>query len=202
MRTVHETEALRPSDPVPKNHTNAPTKFQRLKLIMSAKHPDESGRDGEGSSRGTGGDGFTLGAAGHGSRPSTANAYEPYPSELHLSPEEAAMPPSRLFRLLRRQLHWSDQERMALQAEVKLLEERRRGEWMAKELLLENVMEAEMGAYRRRRQRGRKSPERKVVMLPHVLPLESMSGGVEEAWYRRDRDERGATGEEMQLGGG
>ncbi|KAF1924492.1 uncharacterized protein M421DRAFT_72416 [Didymella exigua CBS 183.55] len=36
MRTVHETEALRPSDPVPKHHSSNPlNKFQRIKLVLS-----------------------------------------------------------------------------------------------------------------------------------------------------------------------
>src|SRR5690242_21618313 len=45
MRTVHETEALRPSDPVPKHHSSNPSnKFQRLKLVLTneAKRPSES----------------------------------------------------------------------------------------------------------------------------------------------------------------
>ena len=56
MRTVHETEALRPSDPVPKHHTHlsaaaggtsAPaSKLPRIKLKLS-QHPKDSSHDTE-----------------------------------------------------------------------------------------------------------------------------------------------------------
>jgi hypothetical protein len=37
MRTVHETEALRPSDPVPKHHSSNPSNNkQRIRLILNA----------------------------------------------------------------------------------------------------------------------------------------------------------------------
>src|SRR4051794_20236007 len=44
MRTVHETEALRPSDPVPKHHSSNPSnKFQRLRLVLNQSRTQEKG---------------------------------------------------------------------------------------------------------------------------------------------------------------
>lgn len=62
---------------------------------------------------------------------------------MHFSSQERALPPSELFRLLRRQLHWAEEERQELTAEVERLEEQKKGEWRAKEALLEDVLETE-----------------------------------------------------------
>jgi hypothetical protein len=44
MRTVHETEALRPSDPVPKHHSSNPqNKAQRLRLTLKGLAPAANG---------------------------------------------------------------------------------------------------------------------------------------------------------------
>ena len=44
---MHETEALRPSDPVPKNYSSIPPKPQRLKLIVNSKPREEGNGDTE-----------------------------------------------------------------------------------------------------------------------------------------------------------
>ena len=46
-RAVHETEALRSSDPVPKKYSSIPPKAQRLKLIVHSKARDEGNGDNE-----------------------------------------------------------------------------------------------------------------------------------------------------------
>jgi len=52
MRTVHETEALRPSDPVPKHHSSNPqNKAQRLRLTLKGLAP-ANGANGLGSAAG------------------------------------------------------------------------------------------------------------------------------------------------------
>lgn len=57
MRTVHETEALRPSDPVPKHHSSNPqNKAQRLRLTLKGLAPANGANGqatGEGSASGS-----------------------------------------------------------------------------------------------------------------------------------------------------
>jgi len=74
-----------------------------------------------------------------------------FPSDIHFSVHELALPADQLFRLLRRQLHWAQQDAEELKAEAELLEKKRKEEWVAKELLLENAMEAELARMRRKR---------------------------------------------------
>ncbi len=244
MRTVHETEALRPSDPVPKNHNSyplavvnsalaaptasllspslhaaaaapsfsqqqhqalQPARPQRLRLIMSAKRSAD-GHDpasavtaaaaAYAAAAMAGGDKDngapptlftpeldTLAAAAAATErlqpslslaaPAAAAATsmmapllpllphagllhggeEVYPDDVALTPNERALPPHQLFRLLRRQLHWAQDESRRLRGEVDALERRRRHEWMLKELLLENVMETELRDHDERQQR-------------------------------------------------
>ena len=102
-----------------------------------------------------------------------------YPSDLHLTAKENAMPPGELFRLLRRQLHWAEDERQELQAEVEALENKKKREWQKKELLLENVMEAEL-AYHSQRRGGLTNGQTKKILPEKDLPLVG-----EIPWYRK-----------------
>ncbi|KAL8712353.1 MAG: hypothetical protein Q9220_003504 [cf. Caloplaca sp. 1 TL-2023] len=68
----------------------------------------------------------------------------PMPEDLNFIEEELTMPPSQLFRLLRRQVNWAEQEGLALAAENDLLDKKREEEWQRKELVLANLMEAEL----------------------------------------------------------
>lgn len=74
-----------------------------------------------------------------------------FPPDIDLAPEELSLSAPDLFRLLRRQLHWATQESKQLRAEAAALEKQRKEEWEAKELLLENVMEAQVASELRRR---------------------------------------------------
>ena len=136
MRTVHETEALRPSDPVPKNYSSIPLKPQRLKLIVNSK-PRE---DGSGTPDVD--DDATI----YTNTDVEAEFLPPfqYPNDVQFTEEEIAMPPDQLFKLLRRQVHWAEEDGSDLKDEVQILEAKRKEEWQAKELVLANVMEAEL----------------------------------------------------------
>jgi len=68
--------------------------------------------------------------------------FGPLPSDLHFTPDEASLPRASLFRLLRRQLHWATTASTALTNSVASLECLRRTEFLAKELALENALEA------------------------------------------------------------
>ena len=135
MRTVHETEALRPSDPIPRNYNSAHFKPQRLKLII--KQPANGKTDIDSNAT-------ESPPPVNGNEDDVTGPYEwPEGEATVFTKEESALPPSQLFRLLRRQVAWSEQAGKELEAEVQELEKKRRAEWMEKELVLYNLMEAE-----------------------------------------------------------
>ena len=65
------------------------------------------------------------------------------PEELHFTSAEKQMPRDQLFRLLRRRIAWAEEDSAALAREIEEGEARKKKEWIAKELALENVLEAE-----------------------------------------------------------
>lgn len=191
MRTVHETEALRPSDPVPRNYSSAHFKPQRLKLIMNVKPPTSDTSDDKilasssgvagatGSAEGAADDDATVSSAhetdgenenphhlrssNKGSaltnNPSSATAESKSPannkrksiSDLALERQgidQNAIPPSELFKYLRRHLHYITQSNEELKAEIAVLEKKHRREWTETQLVLHNLMEAEISAPR------------------------------------------------------
>ncbi|KAI9722291.1 MAG: hypothetical protein M1812_001763 [Candelaria pacifica] len=186
MRTVHETEALRPSDPVSKNHSSAPAKVQRIKLTLSAKPPKEEQRNG--------GEEIIDDDATLPSSPDMSmddgplSDFEP-PSDVEFTEEELAMPIDKLAKLLRRQVHWGEQEGVELKAEVEKLESERRKEWESKELLLENVIEAE-GARARKRERKKGSEPVPGGDEFEALVLPMTKGPI--PWYRKSKEEPNA----------
>lgn len=119
MRTVHETEALRPSDPVPRNHSYNTGPKQKIVLKVKPQLAENEA-------------------------PEDTDALPPFPADFELTPEEAAMPPKQLYRLWRRKVHWSEQEGVRLKLECEKLEQARKDEWHAKELLLTNLIEADL----------------------------------------------------------
>jgi len=175
MRTVHETEALRPSDPVPKHHSSNPTNNkQRLKLVLNneaKKLPHDKGSTpGSPSSHSHPPNSATIPSNAPAPAPAPdadyahnnviylqdlANPSAPplvqFPSDIEFTPEELQRPAPELFQLLRRQLLWATQEGEQLRAEAEELEHTRQEEWQAKELLFENYMEAQAATERRRR---------------------------------------------------
>jgi hypothetical protein len=172
MRTVHETEALRPSDPVPKHHSSNPSNNkQRIRLILNAndKKLDK---------------GSTPGSPASHSHPPSAPIPPPpsdvdyahnnviyiqdlaapsaptmvqFPPDISFTDRELSLPAPDLFQLLRRQLQWAQQESDELRIEADALEKLRKEEWRAKELLVENVMEAHTANDRRQRADRRES---------------------------------------------
>jgi len=133
MRTVHETEALRPSDPIPKMD---PAKASRLKLIIK-KSQEEKGE-------------------AHQSNGTTNGHSEPigwtssYPPELGFTAAEESQGSKELYRLLRRQVHWAEEESESLKKQCEFLEEVRKKEWAEKEVLLDQVIKNEEDWHHRR----------------------------------------------------
>lgn len=136
MRTVHETEALRPSDPIPKSLQTSSK--QKLKLILKNMAPDQ---DHESSAVSP--NGLKNGVEANGFKSS-------YPPELGFSEEEEARGPKELYRLLRRQIHWAEEEGDALKKECEALEELEKKEWLEKEILLDQVIKNEISWHERR----------------------------------------------------
>ncbi|ERF76050.1 hypothetical protein EPUS_01383 [Endocarpon pusillum Z07020] len=137
MRTVHETEALRPSDPVPKGHSEAASRaaggsgsngsLKRIKLIVNNGDRPKS-VVGELPSLPTDGIPDENGEAGAVEMDSlpfmlpVPHGY--YPSDVAdaLDDHELALPPSQLYRLLRRQIHWAEQEGAELAKQLDIVE--------------------------------------------------------------------------------
>ena len=194
MRTVHETEALRPSDPVPRNYSTH-FKPQRLKLVLKDKPPTSTSEGG--SDKDTAGSGEPLPGLeidenatisdhtdaedGQVPLPVAPGPYE-YPEDVKFTEEELEMPPDMLYKLLRRQSHWAHEEGKELEEEVKRLEQQRRDEWTAKELVLANLIEAELATAHAREAVSDESTRRILGDLPPTpLPMT----GDDPPWYRK-----------------
>jgi hypothetical protein len=207
MRTVHETEALRPSDPVPKHHSSNPSNNkQRIRLILNAndKKLDKDSTPGS--------------PASHSHPPNSAtvppNADVDYahnnviylqdlaspnaptmvqfPPDITFTDRELSLPAPELFQLLRRQLQWAQQESEQLRTEADVLEKQRKQEWEAKELLVENVMEAQTATDRRQRaDRGDPEDYEGLEAVEHdvapakALPIHPRNGRL--PWWRDPR---------------
>lgn len=136
MRTVHETEALRPSDPIPKG------------MQPSGKHPrgkaaektPQAPADGQQAPNG-----ITNGI-------DVATWTSSFPVELGFTAEEEARGSKELWRLLRRQMHWAEEEGELLKRQAEALEEMRKKEWLEKEVLLEQVIRSEVDWHDRRKE--------------------------------------------------
>lgn len=130
MRTVHETEALRPSDPVPKSMQ--PAKGARIKLILKQQNPNDP-QSSQSPSLGPQPDLFTS---------EDASTYTKLSQSL-FTEAEMASDPKELYRLLRRQVHWAEEENDELRRTCETVEAIRKNEWMDKEILLEQVLQSE-----------------------------------------------------------
>lgn len=175
MRSVHEIDTMRPSDHSTRSNT-ANAKPQRLKLIVNSKPP-------------TGITGITFdeeATLSPGTLTEDGTVYYEYPTDVNFSETELALPPRELYRLLRRQVHWSLQNGEALEAEVEDLERMRKQEWIAKELVLANLMEAEL-AVAHTNGESEANVARVLADLPTTpLPLK----GQDVPWYRQVEVER------------
>lgn len=137
MRTVHETEALRPSDPVPKGHNEAVGRagggsgsngsLKRIKLIVNNGDRPKT-VIGELPALPTDGMPDENGEAGPVEMDSIPFVLpvprDYYPSDVAdaLDEHELALPPSQLYRLLRRQIYWAEQEGAGMAKEMDFLE--------------------------------------------------------------------------------
>jgi hypothetical protein len=201
MRTVHETEALRPSDPVPKHHSAFPkNQFQRLRLVM--KSANGSGGDGKGPESPLSGASVNGSSAGpllnevvYTTDPNDASQYAvSFPADVTFAPEERAMPADQLYELLRQQLLWAQEDAEEIKRDAEALERQHRQAWAAKELALENVKEAEAARLERSEFGGRGEAQRKVLegildesRAARELPLTTSK---DKPWWREASETR------------
>lgn len=137
MRTVHETEALRPSDPVPKSMQTGPAgKSSKLKIII--KTPQSHGGGHE--------DGVEVEANGE---EINADFFTTLPGEL-FSADELAYPVDKLYRKCYWESKWADEVGEALKKECREWEEAYYKEWLEKEVLLSQVIQSEVDWHERR----------------------------------------------------
>ena len=112
-----------------------------------------------------------------------------FPSDCHFASEELALPRKELYRLLRRQIAWATEIGAELRRDNIDAEEHRRQEFIAKEYVLENLMEAEferadLDLNFRRENAGVRMEMRDITLQAKDLPVI----GKEEPWYRSRRD--------------
>jgi hypothetical protein len=144
MRTVHETEALRPSDPIPKSMQPLVKSGTRLKLVIKQNqgHPEPQGLSP--------GPKPSYLEFPNLSSTSDVDQLTPLSNEIGFTPDELAYSPKELWRLLRRKLHWAEEESDALRRECEVVEAIREKEWVEKELLLDQVIKNEISWHKRR----------------------------------------------------
>lgn len=136
MRTVHETEALRPSDPIPKGMQPS-GKNSRLKVTGK---PPQAPTDGPHAAIG-----ITNGV-------DIASWSSTFLGELGFTAEEEAKGSKDLWRFLRRQVHWAEEEGELLKRQSEAMEEVRKKEWLEKEVLLDRVIRSEVDWHDRRKE--------------------------------------------------
>ena len=195
MRTVHETESLRPSDPVPKHHSAALANLTpsgkpiRVKLNPPKQSPlATNGTHAESDSEASLSDEYTYPIQ--------------WPEELwnDLTESEQAMKPSQLYRLLRRQLHWAETYAAAKKEEMETAERERRTEFERKELLLANVLEADLALMKKDADEQHLDVAAWVDLLRKDLPEEPLPVGEGWPWERLRGQARVAKPEVEGLG--
>lgn len=141
MRTVHETEALRPSDPIPKGYPppsaapgNAGKAGPRIKLKMP----------GASSASATSGDAVQDTDIENDMDADSSFPLPEFPSDLGFDEEELGMRPSALYRLLRRQVYWAELEGKELKQEADAIEVKRRLAWKEKDAVFNDMTKTEV----------------------------------------------------------
>ncbi|ODA79617.1 hypothetical protein RJ55_05211 [Drechmeria coniospora] len=137
MRTVHETEALRPSDPVPKSMQSGPTgRSGKLKIIIKTPQSHGAGQE-------DGADGSVNG------EDLNAEYFTALTSDI-FSADELAFPVDKLYRKCYWESKWADDVGETLRKECKEWEEIYYKEWLEKEVMLTQVIKNEVDWHDRR----------------------------------------------------
>ncbi|KAI0004664.1 hypothetical protein F4779DRAFT_70361 [Xylariaceae sp. FL0662B] len=138
MRTVHETEALRPSDPIPKSmQSHTGSKGNKLKIIIKTPQSHAAGQD-------------DAVDGGDGSEDIAADFFTPLTEQQGFTSNELAMDTTSLWKLCVANIKWATKEGEKLRQRCKQAEETYRQEWLEKEVLLDQVAQIEEDWWQRR----------------------------------------------------
>lgn len=138
MRTVHETEALRPSDPVPKSmQSQGGGKGKQLKIILKTPQSHTSGQDDTADDA-------------DGSDEIGAEFFTPLTEQQGFTGKELGLDTVSLLKLCVAHVKWATKEGESLRKECKDLEQVYKKEWLEKEVLLDQVAQVEEDYWKRR----------------------------------------------------
>lgn len=139
MRTVHETEALRPSDPVPKGLQSggAAGKTPKLKIIIRTPQSHAAGQD-------------DAVEDGHSGDENSTEHLTQLTEKDGFTPRELEMQWQKLHAVCRSQLQWAQEDAETLRKECEKWEEVVKKAWLEKEVLLDQTVKSELGWHERR----------------------------------------------------
>ena len=139
MRTVHETEALRPSDPVPKSlQAQASRSNSKLKIILKTPQSHAAGHDDSVDD-------------GDGSEDMSSDHFTTLTEQQGFNGNELQMDIEMLWKTCVAQIKWASDEGSVLRAQCRDMEETYRQEWLEKEVLVDQVKATEEAWFSRRR---------------------------------------------------
>ncbi|KAF5241335.1 hypothetical protein HYE68_005705 [Fusarium pseudograminearum] len=135
MRTVHETEALRPSDPVPKSMQSGPQgKGGKIKIIMKTNQHSQGGHDDTDEMNGD---------------EANAEFFTPLTDEI-FTLDELQLPVDKLYRKCHWEAKWAEEIGESLAKECKEWENIYFQEWREKEVLVHQAIKSEINWHDRR----------------------------------------------------
>lgn len=134
-----QTAPAVPTGDKPGEPLQAPPKPSKIKLIMNGKGKSSPSTPSSSDFL----DDVATGPLTPLSPGTRDETFGRFPPDFEFDEHETSLDRRQLFRLLRRQIHWAEQEGKDLHGETAELEKDRRKEWMAKELVMENLLEAE-----------------------------------------------------------
>lgn len=164
MRTVHETEALRPSDPIPKSmHGTTAGKQSKLKIIIKtpsqlaaaaagrAESPSSDDPDHPSHATNPSQQGGQLPPAfdADGNPDPNHELYTPLPHDL-FDAQELSWSSDKLYRKCFWEHRWASEILSGLERECRHWEEAYYREWLEKEALLSQVIKSEVDWHERR----------------------------------------------------
>ena len=150
-------------------------KPQRLKLIVNAKPPEAEHDEAEADVD----DDATIATNDDNETEVPLSEFQ-YPSDVEFTEEEKAMSIDELYKLLRMQVHWSEEAGKGLREEVAELEGKQKEEWQAKELVLHNLYEAELA-----NADSKKEDQKLVDDLAGDLPRDVLPMKGPTPWWRQ-----------------
>lgn len=130
MRTVHETEALRPSDPVPKSMQTSGAGGRKYKIIIRTPQSHAAGQS-------------DLVDDGHSADEHAGELFTQLTEKDGFTERELAMPFPTLHALCRHQVRWAEEDGETLKQECKKWEDIYKQAWLEKEVLLTQMIKSE-----------------------------------------------------------